>query len=266
MRRAVGALLVATALLSGCESEQGWSFSNGVGLPEAPPPRIVAEVFEATECGFACRPEGERRYCHELIAGAPGPAPEGLEEGRRYCFLGTAIDESGEAFAIGCAVVEAGGEDIEITLSAFDEARVIARECDTPSPQDAGPRIDAGPMDAGTQDGGPVDGGPVDAGLGFDAGTRTPSELANGTAIEVFVQGEGEGDVFVTTAAGTPLGPQPVRDFVLAIETVVGNPLILRAEADAGRRFVGWNGSDCGTQNPCTFVMDRNEAIRAVFE
>lgn len=264
MRRAV-LLLV---LLAGCQSEQGWSFSNGVGLPPGPPPRIVAEVFDASECGFACRPEGERRYCHELIGGAPGPAPEGLEEGRRYCFLGTAIDESGEAFAIGCTVVEAGGDDVNITLSAFEEARVIARQCDSPVVQlDAGRPVDAGRMlDAGPPDASLPDGGAPDAGPGFDAGVREPSTLPNGTAIDVFVQGEGAGDVFVTTGTGTPLGPQPVRDFVLQIETVVGNPVVLRAQADTGSRFVGWNGSDCGTQNPCNFILDRGEAIIAVFE
>lgn len=113
--------------LAGCSREQAWVFQNGVGLEDLPPARILTEVYVGAECGTPCGPPGERIYCAEIEGTARGPAPQGLADGERYCFMGTAFGASGRLESVGCAVATVGSGSITVTLSPSDEASREAR-------------------------------------------------------------------------------------------------------------------------------------------
>lgn len=111
---------IALLVLVGCAREQPWVFQNGVGLDDAPPARILSEVFAGAECGIQCRPPGERVYCAEIDGTSQGPTPQGLVCGDRYCFMGTAFDASGRLLSVGCAVATVGSGPITVILSPSD--------------------------------------------------------------------------------------------------------------------------------------------------
>lgn len=112
---------IGLLVLAGCGRDQPWSFRNGVGLDDAPPARILTEVYAGAECGIPCRPPGERVYCAEIDGASRGPAPRGLIDGERYCFVGTAFDASGGLISVGCEVATVGAGPITVTLSPSDE-------------------------------------------------------------------------------------------------------------------------------------------------
>lgn len=116
---------IALLVLVGCSREQAWVFRNGVGLDDTPPARILTEVYAGAECGTPCGPPGARVYCAEIDGSSRGPAPEGLVDGERYCFMGTAFDSGGRVVSVGCAVAAVGGSPITVTLSPSDS---LARE------------------------------------------------------------------------------------------------------------------------------------------
>ncbi|RZO61316.1 MAG: hypothetical protein EVA89_12115 [Sandaracinaceae bacterium] len=265
-RLAACCLLLASAV--GCEGTQPWQFRNGTGLDGTAPAQLIAEVYTGAECGFACAPPGERTYCEQLERGQRGTPPTGLVAGERYCFLGTALDEEGRAYAIGCTVAEVGGGPIEVTLSPIDEGRVIVRQC-APTPRveldagrmDSGTPFDAGPPpDAGAdRDGGP----PPDAGPLLDAGPpRGDAGLPFGTPVVVHFEVFGPGAAWITEAdTGRGIGPQPLRPRTrLRLEAYVGFVLTIDAEADPDGTLTGIDGA-CGTNDPCTIRLDRSEDI-----
>ena len=259
---ALSAALTALA----CAGEQPWTFRNGAGLDDAPPTAIVAEVHEGGECGFACQAPGRRVYCETIAGDATGPAPTELRHGERYCFIGTALDAAGTAYAIGCSVAEVGGRPIDIALSRIAEGRVVTRECQT-RPRlmfdGAVPRVDAGSMDAGSADAGLVDAGPppVDAGP-----PRSDAGLPYGTSVRVIftVSGPGSMRVYDVDDAVLLAGRLFVDREMLILDAYVGFRVRIEATPDSVGRF-DRIGGPCGVRNPCTFELDRDEDITVYF-
>jgi len=182
-------LALAALAASGCEREQPWTFHNGADLADVPPQDLLVEVYDSPECGFACAPPGERVYCEVLERGQRGPAPAGLLRGRSYCFMGTAIDGTGTAYAVGCSVAEVGGEGIDVPLSRLEERRAITRRCEGPTimidaGMDAGRPRDAGPSDAEPP---PLDAGPgqIDAGGGLSYGDPVTVTIEAGSKAQL---------------------------------------------------------------------------------
>ncbi|MCB9594676.1 MAG: hypothetical protein H6719_18295 [Sandaracinaceae bacterium] len=235
----VGRLAIAALVLAGgCSSEQPWVFQNGTGLPDEAPARIVAEVYEGAECGFACRPPGRRVYCSSVSSGDRGPSPTGLSDGERYCFLGTAFDAAGDTIGVGCEVATVGGGPITITLSPSDEARQSA--CvDGPdaSLPDAGPRDGGAPSDAGPPVGGPV-----------------VLTIESGTGGGFLVQN-------VRTGRGWNVGSN-VR---FNLNTEVGNTYAIYPQVSSGFRFDAFEGGGCGAFIPCELLMERDTLVRLSF-
>lgn len=251
-----GLLAFGALFLLGCSRDQSWTFHNGADLGDTPPHQLLAEVFDSPECGFGCDPPGDRVYCEILDEGQRGPPPTNLSPGRSYCFTGTAIDETGVAYAVGCAVAEVGGEPVDVPLSRLEERRAITRRCQQPMVMiDGG--VDAGPShrDAGSIDAGPA---PVDAGPPrVDAGPGLPPW----TPLTVYIVVRGPGQVRVT---GLGINDTIYDRWTLQIEAYSGYQLRLDTQPDPGARLVGLTGG-CGTADPCDVVLDRPETIDITF-
>ncbi|MGE0791583.1 MAG: hypothetical protein AB7S26_38260 [Sandaracinaceae bacterium] len=234
--------MAALALAAGCDRTQPWRFTNGASLGDAQPASIVAEVFEG-DCG-PCEPDGARRYCDVLAMGGTGAAPRDLVDGQTYCFVGTALDEAGTAYGVGCASARVGAGAIEVTLAAIEPDRFVARQC--------GPRID---LDAGAFDAGDLDAG---AG-GSDAG------LPVGTPVRVLYVPEGAGTVVFRDASGTPLIAQAFRQPMrFQLDAYVGFVMQIDPMPDPGATYLGADGA-CGTEDPCQVRLDRTEEIHIRF-
>jgi len=256
-----GILLLTLLTSAGCERTQAWTFRNGAGLPDERPPTIVTEVYTGGECGFACQPPGsaERVYCQELSRGAVGPRPENLAAGTRYCFMGTALDERGDAYAIGCGVAQVGGDPVEVTLSPIEEGRVIRRACQLP------PRVD---LDSGVPD---MDAGPpFDAGGGFDAGPADAGYDAGGpplgTPVRVYFEVDGPGLVSVYDDSGRLMGGSVLEeDWRLWVDAWVGFYARIEWRPASGGTFEGLNVPGCGATSPCEFLFFDNHTVRMRF-
>jgi len=251
-RFACARLALVSLALVGCTREQAWTFHNGADLDDVPPEELLVEVYDSPECGFGCAPPGERVYCEVLERGRRGPAPQDLAGGRSYCFMGTAIDGTGTAYAVGCAVAEVGADPIDVPLSRLEERRAITRRCQQ------GPMvmIDAG-MDAGPRDAGPA---PVDA-APPDAGPPDAGGLPYGTPITVTLRVDGPGRVRVL---GNGIDRTVLDGFGLEINAYVGYSMRIDPTPDTGARLVGISGG-CGTADPCDVVLDQPEAIVVTF-
>lgn len=246
----------ALLLLAGCDRSQPWRFRNGASIGDAPPPSILAEIYEG-ECG-PCAPVGTRLYCETLEGTRAGARPDGLVDGEIYCFIGTALDEQGQAYGIGCETVQVGGGEIDITLAEIEPDRFIARRCPADvEPMDAGPPFDAGPgMDAGEVI---FDAGPP----GQDAGPPMDGGLRFGDPVRVRFRPVGPGAVYLTvTQTGMPLGePQPIREPTIRnVDAYVGFAVTIDPEPDADGVYLGIGGG-CGTRDPCPIQFDRSEEI-----
>lgn len=258
-----GVVAVCSLLsLLGCDRHQAWTFHNGAELDEAAPPVIVAEVYAGGECGFACQPPGDRVYCEELGPGARGTPPEGLRSGERYCFLGTALDETNRAYAIGCTVAVVGGEAIDVALSPIEAGRVIQRRCQ----QGPNIRFDGG------MDGGEIlvdAGGGVDAG-GFDAGPPVLPDA--GPAVDyqrrltVYFNVYGPGRVGVFDEDGNLMSGDYLYDrHRLWVEAWVGFYARIEATPNAGSRIQSIGVPECANTSPCEFLFVNNEEIDITF-
>lgn len=227
-------LALALLLGGGCRSEQPWVFQNGTGLPDEAPARIVAEVFEGGECGFACRPPGARVYCASVAANGQGPSPEGLDDGERYCFLGTAYDAAGQTLGVGCEVGTVGGAPITVTFAPSDEARQSA--CDLLP--DGGAPFDAGPT-------------PTDAGA--------PS----GPVVLTIEAGAGGGFLVQNTRTGRGWNVGSGIRFNLTTEA--GNTYAIYPQVASGYRFDLFEGGGCDVFIPCEITVVRDTTVRLVF-
>ncbi len=225
---------VALSLLCGCRAEQAWVFRNGTGLPDEAPARIVAEVFEGAECGFACRPPGARRYCAAVTMGDRGPSPDGLEDGTRYCFLGTAYDALGQTIGVGCEVATVGGGPITITLAPSDEAR--------PSTCEGGGLDASVPDDAGARDAGPPPAGPVVLTIEASAGGG-----------------------FLVQNTETGRGWSVGGGIRFNLTTEAGNVYSIYPQPAPGYRFDTFEGGGCGVFVPCTIMVVGETTIRVLF-
>lgn len=249
------------ALGPGCDRRQPWVISNGDGIEPARPPQIIAEVYAGGECG-PCEPAGERVYCASLTRENQGPAPDRLEGGAPYCFMATGLDETGEAFAIGCTEAEAGSAPVRITLAPILPGRFLVPSCDQ-TPQvfvDAGPRMDAGP---------PFDAGGFDAGPGSDAGAFAdagPPPLPPGTEVRVqfSYSGSGTANLF-DHSSGSFIGGVPEAPGFGQLTTVVGDTVRVEATAASGWRIGEISGSRCAPMSPCVIEIARSGAVRVVF-
>ncbi len=252
-------LALLVALAGGCDRSQPWTFRNGPTTGPERPPSILAEIYEG-ECG-ACEPRGARRYCETISGATAGARPDDLEDGATYCFVGTALDADGAAYAIGCDVVEVGqGGPIEVTLARIDAERVITRRCAS-DVADAGPPFDAGP---GT-DAGPLVG--FDAGAPTDAGPRQDGGLSVGDPVVVRFIPQGPGAVYLRRLPErTFLGTlQPFREpRIRVLEASVGFTLEIDAEPDSGATLVGITGA-CGVTDPCAIRLTRSQDIYVRF-
>ncbi|MCA9607897.1 MAG: hypothetical protein KC619_19945 [Myxococcales bacterium] len=253
----------ASALLCllGCDRHQAWTFHNGAELDEARPPTIVAEVYGGGECGFACQPPGDQVYCEELGRGMQGEPPAGLRTGDRYCFMGTALDETNQAYAIGCAVAVVGGEPIDVALSPIEEGRVIHRRCR----QGPSIRFDAG-MDGGAV---LVDAGGLDAG-GLDAGPPLLPDAGPavdyGRPARVYFNVYGPGAVGVYDADGRLMGGGYLYDrHQLWVDAWVGFYVRIEATPDAGSRLQSITVPECSNTSPCELLFATNQVIDITF-
>ena len=250
-------VLLALLTTAGCERRQEWTFYNGMRLDDSRPPTIVAEVFDQGECGFACQPPGDRVYCEELARDVMGPPPSGLTDGERYCFMGTALDEEGNAYAVGCAVAEVGGEPIHVPLSPIADGRVIHRTCQLgpiidfdagpPVSLDAGPRMDAGP---GGVDAGPpgFDAGPprIDAGPGLPDGTpvRVTFDITGGGRVSFY---DSSGRLMAGRSFGNGSG--------LIVDAYVGFYCRAVWTVDPGYNLTTFELPGCSPTSPCEFLF-----------
>ncbi len=258
--------LAASLAVVGCDRRQPWEITHGAGVPSARPPMLVAEVYEGAECG-PCEPAGRRVYCASLARGSVGPDPDALVDGAPYCFMATALDANGEAFAIGCADARAGQEPVRVTLAPLTPGRFLVPSCDTPRVMvDAGPRRDAGLEDAGL-DGGLRDAGGADAGPpGVDAGPPSGDAGPPTGTVRVFFQQEGEGTALVFDArTGGLIGQVPRAPQAAQLTTSVGDQVRLEASPAAGWRLDTIQGGGCGAVSPCTIAITRSESVRVVF-
>jgi len=253
MRWSLG--LCALLATVGCDNDQAWTFHNGTGLDDARPPLIIAEVYSGGECGFACQPPGNRIYCSDVTGRGPAPAPTNLTDGERYCFMGTALDEAGDAYAVGCTVAEVGGDPIEVALSPIEDGRVIHRRCQLPMVMiDAGPGgFDAGPgpeLDAGP---GGFDAGPRDAGV--DAGPGLPQ----GTPVRVYFEIEGPGEVGIYDPDGRLMGGEYLRGgWRLWVDAWVGFSVRIESRPNAGASLSRLDPPGCGLTSSCSFTFVDN--------
>lgn len=257
-------VLAVVALLGslGCDRHQAWTFHNGTGLDEARPPTIVAEVYSGGECGFACQPPGEQVYCEELARGAQGDPPSDLRAGDRYCFMGTALDETNRAYAIGCAVAVVGGEPIDVALSPIEDGRVLHRRCQ----QGPDVRFDAGMMgfDAGVmgRDAGVMG---SDAGMGVDAGNpQLPDagpEVDYGRPVRVYFDVTGPGRVAVYDSDGSPMGGYLYDGHRLWVDAWRGFYARIEAVPDSGSRIQIIDVPHCANTSPCEFLFEINNDV-----
>ncbi len=259
--RGVSAVVVVLSLW-GCDRHQAWTFHNGSELDEARPPVLVAEVYTGGECGFACQPPGEQVYCEELGPGVQGNRPEGLAAGERYCFMGTALDESNNAYAIGCTVAVVGGEPIQVALSPIEDGRVLHRRCKPPPDI----RFDAG-MDAGAVG---FDAGPgVDAG-GFDAGGPVLPDAGPavdyGRPVRVYFDVSGPGAAGIYDEAGRLMSGGYLYDgHRLWVDAWVGFYARIEATPNAGSRITRIGVPECANASPCELLFVQNEVIDITF-
>ncbi|MBX3271113.1 MAG: hypothetical protein KF729_12680 [Sandaracinaceae bacterium] len=223
--------LALALLAAGCSAEQPWEFRSGTGLPDEAPARLVAEVYEGAECGFACRPPGARVYCSTVAMGARGPAPSGLARGARYCFLGTAYDAAGRTIGVGCEVGTIGGDPITVTLAPSDEAR--ANQCDA----DGGVPADAGP---------PPDGG-----------------VAPGPVELTILAGPGGGFLVQNVATGRGWNVASGIRFVLTTDP--GTLYAIYPQVAAGHRFDRFEGGGCDVFIPCEIRVLASTTITLSF-
>ncbi|MBX3271112.1 MAG: hypothetical protein KF729_12675 [Sandaracinaceae bacterium] len=264
-------LLLCVLALAGCERRQAWTFQNGSELDEARPPLLVAEVYTGGECGFACQPPGQQVYCEELAGDARGSAPEGLRQGERYCFMGTALDAASEAYAIGCAVGTVGGEPIQVVLSPVEPGRVLRRRCQRPGPM---VRFDAGLADGGLDAGPGFDAGPAfDAGpgfdAGFDAGTQIPADAGPAVdysrPVRVYFEVSGSGTVGVFDSGGSLMGGWLTNGHRLWVDAWVGFYARIEASPGGGQRVQRIGVPHCANASPCEFLFVQTETIPIVF-
>ena len=227
------AVIGLLVLASGCRSEQPWHFQNGSGLPDEAPARIVAEVYEGAECGFACRPPGTRVYCSAVGGGAQGPSPDGLRDGERYCFLGTAYDATGQTIGVGCEVATVGGGPITVTFAPSDEAR--------PSSCEPGP-------DAGAVDAGPT---PLDAGV------------PTGPVVLSIEAGAGGGFLVQNTRTGRGWSVGSGIRFNLTTDS--GTTYAIYPQVDSGYRFDVFDGGGCDVFIPCEISVVRDTTVLLSF-
>jgi len=260
MRWSLGLCLLLVA--GGCERDQPWTFHNGTGLDDERPPLIIAEVYSGGECGFACQPPGNRVYCADLAGRAEAPAPTNLMDGERYCFMGTAIDARGQAFAVGCTVAEVGGDPIDVALSPIEDGRVIIRQCELPPVVmiDGGPGgLDAGPGPADAGPGG-VDAGPRDAGV--DAGPGLPQ----GTPVRVYFDVEGPGQVSLYDSDGSLIGGEPLQNgWRLWIDAWVGFYVRVESRPDPDASLTRLDPPGCGLATSCEFTFVDNATYVIAF-
>ena len=204
-------------------------------------------------------------YCEELAAGARGSAPPDLQSGERYCFMGTALDERNQAYAIGCTVAVVGGEPIDVALSPIEDGRIIRRRCQSvPDVRfDAGVRMDAGP--GPTRDAGPG----FDAGVGVDAGPPPMPDAGPAvnfrSPVRVYFEVSGPGQVGVFDDDGDLMGGYLYNGHRLWVDAWVGFYSRIEATPDPGARITRIDVPHCGNMSPCEFLYAENEVIEIEF-
>lgn len=257
-------IVALTGLLgAGCDRRQPWEITNGAGLGSSQPPQIVAEVYEGGECG-PCEPTGDRVYCSSLTRGNDGPIPSGLRNGEPYCFMATALDEEGDAYAIGCQDAVAGDSPVRVVLAPIQPGRFVVPSCqDGPivfvdgSFPDAGPGPDAGPR---------MDGGPPspDAGPPRDAG---PPPYPDGTVVRVTFAYEGSGSALIfEQSTGGFVGDIPQVPGYGQLTATVGEDVVrVEATPASGWELVEIRGGGCSDVSPCVIPITRPDSVRVVF-
>lgn len=250
--------LVVGAL--GCAERTPWIFRPGEGV--ATPTIVRAEVHPAEVCERGCAVQMPPLYCGLFVPPGPGPRPSGLSESTRYCFVGTAFDETGVAFARGCVLGRIGDETpIEVQLDP-----AVISERPSCSPRDAG-LPDSGPPTDGGHDAGPPDGEILDA----------PIDAPEPDA--------GPGPFFLTVRTGSGGGldvvlrlpgvirtwdiPSEVSSFTIPDELPRGTVVSFVPKPFWTNGHVEWTEdppSECVVGEICTFEVFRNRTVGARFD
>lgn len=255
MTRAVALAL----LLLGCAESKPWIFRPGEGV-DTTPTIVRAEVHPAEVCERGCSVQSPPLYCGLFVPPGPGPRPRGLSEDELFCFVGTAFDETGVAFARGCVVGRIRGDaPIEVPL----EPAVLA-ERPTCSPRDAG-LPDGGPFDAGRDTGvldgevdAPLDAPEPDAGSGpFQLTVRTGS----GGGLDVVLR--------LPSVIRTWDIPADVSSFTIPDELPRGTTVSFVPKPFWTFGHVEWTDevpAECVAGEVCTFDVFRNRTLGARFD
>ncbi len=261
--RVVSWLLFVGAAL-GCAERKPWTFGPGEGV-DTTPTLVRAEVHPAEVCERGCAVQTEPLYCGLFVPPGPGPVPSGLPEGQTLCFVGTAFDETGVAFARGCALgrVE-GAAPIEVELS----------------PAVLPERPTCAPRDAGVPDGGLFDGGPFDGGV--DAGARDASLVDASADVAVIDSGPGPLRISVRTGSGGGLDvvlrlpglirtwdiPADVPGFTIPDELPSGTVVSIVPKPFWTNGHVEWTDdppATCIAGQICSFEVFRSRTVGARF-
>lgn len=264
LARVILGLLACSAAL-GCAERKPWTFGPGDGV-DATPTLVRAEVHPAEVCERGCAVQTEPLYCGLFVPPGPGPVPSGLPEGQTLCFVGTAFDETGVAFARGCALGRVEGDapiEVELSPAVLPERPTCA------------------PRDAGVPDGGGFDGGPSDGGRS-DAGAWDTSRADASADVAVVDSGSEPLRLTVRTGSGGRLDvvlrlpglirtwdiPADVASFTIPDELPSGTVVSIVPKPFWTNGHVEWTDdppATCTAGRICSFEVFRSRTVGARF-
>ncbi|MCB9600145.1 MAG: hypothetical protein H6722_01905 [Sandaracinus sp.] len=261
--RSVLRLALVASLLAGvgCSERVPWVFRPGDEV-DTTPTIVRAEVHPAEVCDRGCAVQSSPLYCGLFVPPGPGPRPSGLSERETYCFVGTAFDETGVAFARGCAMGRIGDEvPVEVTLDP-----AVLAERPTCNPRDAGLPDSGMPMDGG------FDAGPPDGEI-LDAPVDVPEPDAGPGPFQLTVRtGSGGGMDVVLRLPGVIRTwdiPADVGSFTIPDELPIGTTVSFVPKPFWTNGHVEWTDDpppECVPGQVCTFDVFRNRTVGARFD
>ncbi|MEZ4247370.1 MAG: hypothetical protein R3B99_03915 [Polyangiales bacterium] len=255
------ALVVGLLASVGCSERVPWVFRPGDEV-DTTPTIVRAEVHPADVCERGCAVQSSPLYCGLFVPPGPGPRPSGLSERETYCFVGTAFDETGVAFARGCAMGRIGDEvPVEVTLDP-----AVLSERPTCNPRDAGLPDSGMPMDGG------FDAGPPDGEI-LDAPVDVPEPDAGPGPFQLTVRtGSGGGLDVVLRLPGVIRTwdiPADVGSFTIPDELPIGTTVSFVPKPFWTNGHVEWTDdppAECVPGQVCTFDVFRNRTVGARFD
>ena len=193
-------------------------------------------------------------YCAELEGDERGPAPD-LAMGAEYCFVGIAVDESGNIVGVGCTAARVGESDpVDVILSPADgvnRATTCGPEVMLDSGREDSGRPDTGMMDSALPDTGVIDTGVVDTG--------TPDSGPTEATITVIPAQGGGASVRNIATGRTWSFDYPV---VFELNTIVGTSYQISPRTGT---FDSFTGGGCEGMNPCVHNVVGSTTIRLSF-